>query len=143
MIGCIILTHGDLGFGLKNTLEGIMGKQEGLSVISNTGLGKEELYSALKTQIDQTSYDDGVVIFVDMFGTSCWQTAKRVAAGFLAEKQKIAVITGVNLPMLIKFFSWRGSFTLNQLVPQLKQEGAKGIQTESYGDPSGNADPTL
>lgn len=131
MIGCVILTHGDLCFGLKDTLEGIMGKQEGLSVISNAGLGREELTSALRKKINQKSFDDGVVLFVDMFGTSCWQTAKKVASGMSGDKGKIAVITGVNLPMLTKFFTWRASFPLNQLVPLVKQEGEKGIRTES------------
>ncbi len=131
MIGCVILTHGDLCFGLKDTLEGIMGKQEGLSVISNAELGKEELLSALQKKINQKIFVDGVVIFVDMFGTSCWQTAKKVAATVSGKKPEIAVITGVNLPMLVKFFALRASLSLNQLVFQVKQEGEKGIRTET------------
>lgn len=131
MIGCVILTHGDLCFGLKGTLEGIMGKQEGLSVISNVGLGKEELISALQKKVGQEACGDGVVIFVDMFGTSCWQTAKKVAAGVSGSKPETAVITGVNLPMLVKFFTLRASVPLSQLVFLVKQEGEKGIRTES------------
>jgi len=131
MIGCVILTHGDLCFGLKETLEGIMGKQEGLSVLSNTGRGKEELLSALQKRINQKNFGEGVVIFVDMFGTSCWQTAKKVASGMPGERLKIAVITGVNLPMLVKFFTLRSSLPISQLVPLVKQEGEKGIRTES------------
>ena len=138
MIGCIILTHGDLGFGLQNTLEGIMGKQEGFSVLSNTGRGKEELFSALQKKVSEENYDQGVVIFVDMFGTSCWQTAKKVASGMLEDSNskpidqaKIAVITGVNLPMLVKFFTLRESVPISQLVPLIKLEGEKGIRAES------------
>jgi len=108
-----------------------MGKQEGLSVLSNAGLGREELISALQKKVDQETSGDGVVIFVDMFGTSCWQTAKKVASEMCGDKHKIAVITGVNLPMLTKFFTWRASFPLSQLVPLVKQEGEKGIRTES------------
>jgi len=131
MIDCLILTHGELCFGLKETLEGIMGKQEGLSVLSNAGLGKEELISALQKKINQKNFDEGMVIFVDMFGTSCWQTAKKVAVGMPGGRPKIAVITGVNLPMLVKFFSLRSTLPLGQLVPLVKQEGEKGIRTES------------
>ena len=108
-----------------------MGKQEGLSVISNAELGKEELISALRKKINQKILGDGVVIFVDMFGTSCWQTAKKVAAKTPGDQPKIAVITGVNLPMLVKFFSLRASLPLSQLVVLVKQEGEKGIRTES------------
>ena len=131
MTGCVILTHGDLCFGLKNTLEGIMGKQKRLSVISNAGLGKEELISVLQKKIDQETSEDGVVIFIDMFGTSCWQTARRVASGMSGDKHKISVITGVNLPMLVKFFTLRESVPLSRLVFLVKQEGEKGIRTES------------
>ncbi|UCB53173.1 MAG: hypothetical protein JSV10_03595 [Candidatus Zixiibacteriota bacterium] len=131
MIKCIILTHGDLGSALKRTLEGIMGKQEGLSIISNSGLGREELLSALTGKLTQERDKEGVIIFVDMFGTSCWQTAKKVVAEAGSHGNKNAVITGVNLPMLVKFFSHRQTLPLEQLVPLVKQEGEKGIRTET------------
>jgi PTS system mannose-specific IIA component len=131
MIGCVILTHGDLCFALKDTLEGIMGKQEGFSAISNCGLGKEELFSALDKRVNQKADGDGIIIFVDMFGTSCWQTAKKVVAQAGQDGQKNAIITGVNLPMLVKFFSLRASLPLEELVPLVKQEGEKGIRTGS------------
>jgi mannose/fructose-specific phosphotransferase system component IIA len=130
MIRCVILTHGDLCFALRDTLEGIMGKQEGLSVISTSGLGRDELFSALTNEVNESSESDGVVIFVDMFGTSCWQTARKVAAETGKSSQKGAVITGVNLPMLVKFFGKRATLPFDQLIPLVKQEGERGIRTE-------------
>jgi len=131
MIKCIILTHGDLGSALKDTLEGIMGRQEGLSIISNSGLGREELLSALKNKLNKEQDKDGVIIFVDMFGTSCWQTARKVVAKAGGYGNKKVVITGVNLPMLVKFFSRRQTLPMEQLAPLVKQEGEKGIRTET------------
>ena len=131
MVGCVILTHGDLCFGLRDTLEGIMGKQEGLSVMSNLGLGREDLASALKKKITDEGFSGGTVIFVDMFGTSCWQTAKKLASGSRENNRKVAVVTGVNLPMLVKFFASRESVPMKQLVALIKQEGEKGITTET------------
>jgi PTS system mannose-specific IIA component len=131
MIKCIILTHGDLGSALKTTLEGIMGKQEGLSVISNSGLGREDLLTALTGKVNQERDKDGMIIFVDMFGTSCWQTAKKVVAETGGGPDKNMVITGVNLPMLVKFCSHRQGLPIEQLVPLVKQEGEKGIRTET------------
>lgn len=130
MISGIILTHGDLCFGLKDTLQGIMGAQEGLAVISNSGMGREELVSALQRKVNEEANPDGVIIFVDMFGTSCWQTAKRAVAAMQESKKELALISGVNLPMLVKFFSERESLPISQLVPLLQQEGEKGIRTE-------------
>jgi mannose/fructose-specific phosphotransferase system component IIA len=131
MIKCIILTHGDLGSALERTLEGIMGKQQGLSVISNSGLGRDELLSALRDEVNQERDKDGVIIFVDMFGTSCWQTAKKVLAEAGGHQGRSAVITGVNLPMLVRFFSKRQTLPMEQLVHVVKQEGEKGIRTET------------
>jgi PTS system mannose-specific IIA component len=131
MISAVILTHGDLCFGLKSALEGIMGKQEGLFLLSNSGKGKEDLISALQDTVQQEAGRDGVILFVDMFGTSCWQTAKKVAAKLGKGGRKISVITGVNLPMLVKFFAARMSVPLSQLVPLLREEGEKGIITET------------
>lgn len=130
MISGIILTHGDLCFGLKDTLQGIMGAQEGLSVISNSGMGREELVSVLQKKVDEEANLDGVIIFVDMFGTSCWQTAKRAVAAMEPKKKEVAVISGVNLPMLVKFSAERESLPISRLVPLLQQEGEKGIRTE-------------
>ena len=128
MIRCVILTHGDLGSALRDTVEGIMGKQEGLSVISNSGLGRDELFLALKNNVNEAADLDGVVIFVDMFGTSCWQTARKVVAKAGGYRSKSVVITGVNLPMLVKFFSKRQSLPMERLVALVKQEGEKGIR---------------
>lgn len=125
MVGCIILTHGDLCFGLKNTLEGMMGKQEGLFVVSNSGVGKDQLCSKLKKATTDHKCGEGVVIFVDLFGSSCWQMAANIAS----QDQKVAVVTGVNLPMLVKFFSKRKTVPFEKLVPLVKEEGEKGIRS--------------
>lgn len=125
MIGCVILTHGDLCFGLKNTLEGMMGKQEGLLVISNLGAGKDQIRSKLSKAINTDKFKEGVVIFVDLFGSSCWQVSKVIAS----PDQKIAVVCGVNLPMLIKFFSKRKTLPFEKLVSLVKEEGEKGIRS--------------
>jgi PTS system mannose-specific IIA component len=125
MIGCVILTHGDLCFGLKNTLEGMMGKQEGLLVISNLGLGKDQLSSKLKKAITDERFKEGVVIFVDLFGSSCWQISKDIAS----QNKNVAVVTGVNLPMLVKFFGKREALPFEKLVSLVKEEGEKGIRS--------------
>jgi PTS system mannose-specific IIA component len=125
MIGCIILTHGDLCFGLKNTLEGMMGKQDGFLVISNMGLGKDQLSSKLQKAINEERFKEGVAIFVDLFGSSCWQISKDVAS----QNKNVAVVAGVNLPMLVKFFGKRETLPFEKLVSLVKEEGGKGIRS--------------
>jgi PTS system mannose-specific IIA component len=125
MIGCVILTHGDLAFALKNTVEGMMGKQEGFLVISNRGAGEDRLLSKLKRAINEERFKEGMVIFVDLFGSSCWRISKDIAS----PDKNVAVVCGVNLPMLVKFFAKRESLPFEKLVSLVKEEGEKGIRS--------------
>jgi PTS system mannose-specific IIA component len=125
MVGCIILTHGDLCFGLKNTLEQMMGKQEGLLAISNLGVGSEQIGLRLRKATNEDRFKEGMVIFVDLFGSSCWQISKIVAS----EDRNVAVLSGVNLPMLVKFFSKRKALPFEELVSLVQEGGEKGIRS--------------
>src|SRR4030066_1463302 len=123
MIGGIILTHGEFGAGLKNALEGMMGKQKGLVVLTNSGLSKEKLKESLDAAIGHKEFGEGVFIFVDMPGSSCWLTAKSIKEN----NKKIAIITGVNMPMLVTFFSNRDRLSFEKLIDKVKETGQKGI----------------
>jgi PTS system mannose-specific IIA component len=125
MIGCVILTHGDLCFGLKNTLEQMMGKQEGLLAISNLGVGKDQIGSKLKKAAREDRFKEGLAIFVDLFGSSCWQISEMVAA----DDRNVSVLSGVNLPMLVKFFSKRKTLPFEELISLVKEGGKKGIRS--------------
>ena len=123
MIGSVLLTHGELGAGLKNALEGMMGKQAGLVVLSNSGLSKEKLTENLKQACSHPEFQEGVFIFVDMPGSSCWQTAKSL----VGNHKKMVVITGVNMPMLVTFFANRERISFDQLVHKVRETGKKAI----------------
>jgi mannose/fructose/sorbose-specific phosphotransferase system IIA component len=125
MIGCVILTHGDLASAFKNTVEGMMGKQEGFLVISNRGAGEDRLLSKLKRAINEERFKEGMVIFVDLFGSSCWRISKDI----VSPDKNVAVVCGVNLPMLVKFFAKRESLPFEKLVSLVKEEGEKGIRS--------------
>ncbi|HCW93602.1 MAG TPA: PTS galactitol transporter subunit IIBC, partial [Flexistipes sinusarabici] len=102
MVGVILLTHGSLGIELLKTSEMIIGKQDKvdfLSVQSGASLG--DLAGDLDRLINKYK-DGGVLILTDMFGGS----PSNIAMAYL-EKSKVDVVTGVNLPMLIKTFSMR------------------------------------
>ena len=125
MVGCVILTHGDLCFGLKNTLEQMMGKQEGLLAISNLGVGNDQIGSKLRKIVNEDRFKEGMVIFVDLFGSSCWQISRMVAS----EDRNVAVLSGVNLPMLVKFFSKREALPFEELVSSVQEGGERGIRS--------------
>jgi len=98
MIGGLIVTHGRLAIELVNAAEMIVGEIHGIAAVS---LGWHDDVDTATTMIrnalDRVRTPDGVLILTDMFGG----TPTNIASTFLAQ-QNVEIITGVNLPMLIK-----------------------------------------
>src|SRR5437762_12364573 len=98
MIGVVVVTHGQLATELVNAAEMIVGDLPQFTAVSigwhdDVGDAREEIAQA----IDRVSGGGGVLLLTDMFGG----TPSNLGMTFL-EKDRIEVITGVNLPMLIK-----------------------------------------
>lgn len=124
MVGAVTVTHGKLSTALVEAAESITGKIEQirtLSVMGNDSTDglREELLKAIGT-VDTGS---GVIIFTDMFGG----TPSNVSFS-LFEAGKVEVITGVNLPMLLKFVSYRTERPLDELAVLLKEYGKQSIE---------------
>jgi mannose PTS system EIIA component len=123
MIGVIIVTHGDLGKQLLKTSEDIVGQQKNAAVIS---LLPEEGIDDLRLKISQTlkglNTGEGVIIMTDMIGGTPTNTSLS-----LAQSEKIEVITGVNLPMLLELFSYRQIMPLDGLADKVCQSGQKSV----------------
>jgi PTS system mannose-specific IIA component len=114
MIGVIIVAHGELAHAFKNATELIMGEQKFFTAISvgeqdKVGLARKELKEAI-TLVDQ---GDGVLILTDMFGGS----PSNISLSFL-EERKVEVLTGVNLPMLIKLMNLRKESKNMELIKE-------------------------
>src|SRR5678816_1917552 len=98
MIGVVVVTHGQLATELVNAAEAIVGELPRFAAVSigwhqDTEDARQEIGEAI-TRVQQ---GDGVLILTDMFGG----TPSNLAMTFLGEGN-VEVITGVNLPMLIK-----------------------------------------
>lgn len=102
MVGIILLTHGSLGMELLKTSEMIIGKQNNVDFLSvHSGSSLNDLASELDNLVNKYE-KSGVLILTDMFGGS----PSNIAMAYL-DKEHVDVVTGVNLPMLIKTFSMR------------------------------------
>ncbi len=102
MVGLVVATHGRLGEELVRTAEGIVGPLAqahalSISAASSMEAAREELREAIRAVDD----GDGVLVLTDMLGG----TPANLALTFLDEK--IEVLTGVNLPMLLKLAGCR------------------------------------
>jgi PTS system mannose-specific IIA component len=127
MIGGVIVSHGKLAEELLNALTIIIGEAVNIEAISigwydDVEESKKKISKSLK-RVDQKN---GVVIFTDMFGG----TASNLSFSFL-KNDHVEIITGVNLPMLIKFLSLQRSNNLKEVVKKVVEQGKKNIHLAS------------
>lgn len=128
MTGILIVTHADMGAALIDTLEFILGnKQEKLDAISiDIKQDPESLRKKIKRGIKDVYCENGVIIFTDMFGG----TPSNLAYAFL-EEGKVEVISGVNLPILLKAVTSREKMEIKALTAALIEHGKKSISLAS------------
>ncbi len=123
MIGIVIATHGCMGIELIKTAELIIGKCENIEAVPflphESG---EELTQKVKQAIVNVNDGDGVMIFVDLIGGNCCT----ISGAFLRD-ENIEVLSGVNLPMVIKLINHRHEGRLKDVVAAVQKAGVKSI----------------
>jgi PTS system mannose-specific IIA component len=125
MINLIIVTHGELGAYFAETAEMIVGQQpEGVEILSisprvSAEKAKKELLSTLK----KTHSKEGTIIFTDILGG----TPTNIAVPSSENMKDVAVISGVNLNMIVTAFSYRFKLPFAELVSKIISDGKKSI----------------
>ena len=122
MIGLVLVAHAGIARELLDAAEMIMGKVECAEAV---GIKPDDPVDVIRdtiTRVIKKVGCDGVIIMTDMFGG----TPSNMSLSFLQENQ-VEVITGVNLPMMIKFVADRSKFGIAELAEKLKQCGREGI----------------
>jgi PTS system mannose-specific IIA component len=127
VIGVVVVTHGQLAIELLNSAEMIVGDLPQFTAISigwhdEVNDAREDIAQA----IERVRGDAGVLILTDMFGG----TPSNLGMTFL-EKDRLEVITGVNLPMLIKLASLVESRDLLAAARELREYGRNAIWVAS------------
>jgi len=124
MIGLIVITHGDFGSQLVKAAQLILGEQKevwALSLHERDGL--DTLQGRIAEIVKEGSErSEGKIILVDMFGG----TPANASLKFLNE-EKVEIISGVNLPMLIAGMNYRQSLPLKELARLIRQKGEESI----------------
>jgi PTS system mannose-specific IIA component len=127
MIGVLIVTHRELAEALISVCDLIMGRQEGMIAVSlDPSESPETSMEQIKTGLAQVNNGNGVIILTDMLGG----TPSNLSLSFLQEG-KVEVVTGVNLPMLMKLAHLRESTDLREVALSLRQSGQQGITVAS------------
>jgi PTS system mannose-specific IIA component len=128
MTGILLVTHANLGNTLIETLEFILGKpQNNLSCVSiDIKEDPGSLRKKIKKGISKVRTDKGVIILTDMFGG----TPSNLSYSFLEEGQ-VEVISGVNLPIILKAVTARSKMDIETLTISLVEHGKKSISLAS------------
>lgn len=128
MTGILIVTHSTLGKALIESAELIMdSKIENMAFISiNIKEPADTLIKKIKTGIKEVNNNRGVIIFTDMFGG----TPSNLSYSFLKEGE-VEVISGVNLPVLLKAIAIRNKQDLSTAASTIVEHGKKSISLAS------------
>jgi len=103
VIGIVVVTHGQLARELVSAAEMIVGEIPNVTAVSiGWHESPDDAQREIEAAIDRTDSGKGTVVLTDMFGG----TPSNLSMMFL-EKGKVEVVTGVNLPMLIRLASLR------------------------------------
>jgi PTS system mannose-specific IIA component len=126
-VGVVVVTHGQLATELVNAAEMIVGELPRFAAVS---IGWHDDVDAAKDAIaraiDRVRGAAGVLLLTDMFGG----TPSNLALSFL-ETGRCEVITGVNLPMLIKLASLRTSEDILAIAREMREHGRNAIWVAS------------
>jgi PTS system mannose-specific IIA component len=127
MIGALVVTHGHLGQELLAAAEMIVGEISHIKVVS---IGwHDDVNDARKDierRITEVESGNGVLLLTDMFGG----TPSNIAFS-LHDPGKIDVVTGVNLPMIIKIAGQKEGETLESLARIVRDQGRSSIAMAS------------
>jgi PTS system mannose-specific IIA component len=128
MVGVIIVTHCHLAEELIAAARLVVGEElkQFQPVSIDPSEGSEEIRQKIVGAIRKVDEGQGVLILTDMYGG----TPSNISLSFLAEN-KIEVITGVNLPMLLKLATYSNDMDLEKLAVFITDYGQRNINLAS------------
>lgn len=119
MIGLMIITHGNLALELRSAMEHMIGNQNDIEIFSITPEDDIDIQkNNIEKKLKELNQGKGVIILTDVFGG----TPSNLALNFL-EPGVVEIMSGVNLPMLIKICQLRDKDILEVI-----QEGKNAAQ---------------
>ena len=120
----ILVSHGKLAKGMKDTVEMIAGQQENLEAYEayENGTSDDSFINDLKNSLTLSKNDD-VVIVTDVLGGS----VNNEATQLLKDYPNLTILTGMNLPLIITLVTTVNSGISDEKVSEAIDEGKKGV----------------
>ncbi len=123
MVGVLLMTHGHFAEVLISTAEEIVGPIENIKAVSvNAEDDVETIKGIISRVMQEVDQGDGVIMLTDMFGG----TPSNIGLSFLSQDE-VEIITGVNLPIVLKLARERDGKKLPDLARLLKKRGRESI----------------
>lgn len=126
-IGGVIVSHGKVATELVAAAQTVVGELHHIAAVSigwndDVESAKNEISEAIK----KVGEGKGVLLLTDMFGG----TPTNISAMFLVD-ENVEIVTGVNLPMVIKLASQNKDFTLEEMAKEVESQGKQAIYRAS------------
>ena len=119
-----LITHGNFAECLKKLAEKLVTPAVDIQTYTNLTLSLEEIEKDILEKIEQIKPDKSLIL-VDLAGGSCWMSASRIKR----DNPDIAVIDGVNVPLIVSYHINSTNLQWNDLLSKIVEDGKKGIIT--------------
>lgn len=120
----VLVSHGKLAKGMKNTVEMIAGNQDNLEAYEayKNGTSDDSFIGDIKNSLDKVG-DERAVIITDVLGGS----VNNEMTQLLKDHQNLTVLTGMNLPLVITLVTTADSGLTQESIEEAINEGQKGV----------------
>jgi PTS system mannose-specific IIA component len=123
MVGILVVSHGKLAEALISSVQSLVGNLERVKGISIWPRDrKEEVEDRIEKGMGEVDDGDGVVILTDVLGGTTTNLSLSVS-----KDEKVEVVTGVNMPMLLTLSSYRKDRSLGEVGRLVKKSGRRSI----------------
>ena len=129
MVSIVLASHGDLAAGIKQTGSMVFGDQPSVAVVSlEPSMGPDDFRAKVEEAIASFEDQEQVLFLVDLWGG----TPFNQISGLIEGHDSWAIVTGVNLPMLIEAYSQRfdAKNTAHAIAKHLVTEAKAGVRVK-------------
>ncbi len=123
MVSCLVISHGNIAQSYLEACKHIIGECENLFTLDSHALAPKALYQNIIHLIETHNIKEGLYILVSLKGGSCWNVAAKIAK----EYDKVELISGLNLSILLSFITKCNQYSFHQLGEILLKDGIRGI----------------
>ena len=125
MVGIVIASHGELAPGIKQAGSMVFGDQPNVGAVSlMPSMGPDDIRAKIEECISSFDDQDQVLILADLWGGTPFNQASAVLDG---HEDSWAIVTGLNLPMLIEVLMMRGELSYSELSDLACEVGKTGV----------------